>query len=346
MKKLILVLLVFASIIYFNSCGEEDIITPVHFQVTDGAYILSEGTSPTNSALSFYSVDRDTFYKDIYNGNLVFSDGIEMYNGDLLVVEQGAFGGPGKLYQLDSNGGLKRSSNPFGTNPYSIAVPGQRAYITNGPSGKVSVIDLNNLSFMQDITVGVYPQEILFCNGSIYVCNISAFGGAADSTVSVINPNSNTVVSTIVLRKDPTSIKCAEQNNGLVLYAGCQGGGGIIYKIEVNTHNKLDSFNVPNGFDKDLIYEDGAIYFISGSNNIDKLDLTTRTVTTFITNPGSSAYFYGYNYDNVNKKHYVLDAKTFTVDGSLYIYSQSGILEKTFVAGVGPRRVYFKKHSQ
>lgn len=331
------------AVLNLSGCSEENISGPIVFPVTRGAYILSEGTNPSTSKLSFYSASKDSFYQSIYSGNLAFPDGLEIYNNDLYLVEQGpGFGGPGKLYQLDSNGGLKFSSNPFGSNPYAIAIAGQHAFITNGPGSKVSVIDLASLSFVQEINVGVYPQEILFTNAKLFVCNTSAFGGNADSTISLIDPNTNTVVHTISLRKDPTSIKSTEENHSLVIYAGCQGGGGMIYKIDPGTFNKLDSFNLPNGFDKDLVVLNGAIYFISASNNIDKLDLTTRAVTTFITNPGAPAYFYGYNADAVSGKHYVLDAKNFLVEGSLYIYSSGGILEKTFSAGIGPRRVIFR----
>jgi hypothetical protein len=343
MKKLTMVLLLLASILNFTGCGEEDEFGPLLIKVTDGAYVLSEGTNPTNSRLSFYSVTNDTFYQSIYSGSLAYPNGLTFYGSDLLLVEQGpAFGGPGKLYQLDSNGGLKFSSNPFGSSPYSIALAGQRAYITNGPGSKVSVIELNGLTFVQDINVGVYPQEIIFSNGKIYVCNTSVFNGTADSTISIIDPNLNSVTGTLVLRKDPTSIKSTEENNALVIYAGCQGGNGMIYKISPVTDTKLDSFSLPNGFDRDLAVHGGFIYFISASNGIDRLNLSDRTVTTLIPNPGSGAYFYGYDFDVISGRHYVLDAKNFTVEGTVNIYNSVGVFEKSYTAGVGPRRVIFK----
>jgi YVTN family beta-propeller protein len=349
MKKLTFVsLLLISSFFVFssiNGCGEESIVNPVYTTSTFGAYILSEGTTPLNSRLSFYSTTRDSFYQNIYSGNLAYPDGLVYYESDLYLVEQGpTFGGQGKLNQLDSNGGLKRSSTPFGSSPYSIVIVGQRAYITNGPSSSVSVLELSSLTFVQDIPVGAYPQELLFTFGKVFVCNTSAVGGDADSTISVIDPNTNTVIQIIALRMDPTSIIRTEVNHAVSIYAGCQGGGGIIYKIDPGTNNKLDSFMMPNGFDKDMSFSNNYIYFISGSNNIDRLDLSDGSVTTVITNPGGGSYFYGYAYDNVNMRHYVLDAKNFTIDGSLYIYSQSGSLEKTFTTGVGPRRVVFKTH--
>jgi len=53
-------------------------------------------------------------------------------------------------------------------------------------------------------------------------------------------------------------------------------------------------------------------------------------------------YFYGYGFDFINKKHYVLDAKSFIVNGSLSIFSENGSLESSYTTGNVPRRVLFK----
>ncbi|HEY3251038.1 MAG TPA: hypothetical protein VGK25_07955, partial [Ignavibacteria bacterium] len=267
-----------------------------------------------------------------------------LYGDYIYLVEQGPnFGGPGKLYKLDLSGNMVLSSQPFGSSPYSLAIANNKIYITNGPGSNVSILDINNLNVINTISVGVYPQEILSVNNKIFVCNTSAFGGNSDSTVTVINAVTDSIMTTLTLRKDPTSVSFDQFSiNQIYIYAGCQGGGGIIYKIDFNTLNKIDSFNVANGFDKDMNAEIGLIYFISASNNIDRLDPVTRIVTTQITNPDSVSYFYGYNFDKLNGKHYILDAKNFLVNGSLYIYNNTGALEKTFTTGVGPRRVIFK----
>jgi hypothetical protein len=195
--------------------------------------------------------------------------------------------------------------------------------------------------------VGAYPQELIAVNSKIYVCNTSVFGGASDSTVSVIDVASDSVVSTLVLRKDPTSIAWMEENNKNVVYVGCQGGGGVIYKIDAQTSVKMDSMQVPNGFDKDICAVSGNLYYISASNNIDMLVFPSKTVTTVVTNPApGTVYFYGYGKDPFSGDHFVLDAGNFSVDGKLYIYNSQGVLQRTFSTGVAPRRIIFKKGSE
>jgi YVTN family beta-propeller protein len=267
-----------------------------------------------------------------------------LYQGNLYLVEQGPnFGGNGKLYKLDSAGNIINSSNPFGSSPYSLGISYYKIYVTNGPASSISVLDFASLNLIKQIDVGVYPQEILATVNKVFVCNTSAYGGQADSTVSVIDVITDSVISVISLRKDPTSIAESFENGANYIYVGCQGGGGVIYKIDWATFNKLDSFSLANGFDKDMVCSNNAVYYISASNNIDKLDLATRNVSTVVTNPSpGTSYYYGYNLDIINMKHYVLDAANFQVNGQLLIYSSSGTLEKSFNTGVGPRRIIFK----
>jgi YVTN family beta-propeller protein len=344
MKRSIFVFCLITILVFAGGCAEEHMPGPVTHQITDGAYILSEGTNASNSKLSFYSVVNDSFYQSIYSGSLAYPDGLMLLEGNLYLVEQGpVYGGNGKLYKLDSAGNTLLTSAPFGSSPYSLGISYFKVYVTNGPGSNVSVFDYSTLNLIKEIGVGVYPQEILATVNKVFVCNTSAYNGQSDSTVSVINSLTDSISAVITLRKDPTSITESFENNANIVYAGCQGGGGMIYKIDWSSLNKLDSFSLSNGFDKDMVYHNGSIYYISALNNIDKLDLASRTVSTVVMNPGSGAYFYGYNFDEINLKHYVLDAKNFQANGSLNIYSSSGSLERSFTAGVGPRRVVFKK---
>jgi YVTN family beta-propeller protein len=344
MKKIYFVLMLISFIssgLLYIGC-KDNTIGPLLIRVTDGAYILSEGTNPTNSKLSFYSVSKDSMYQSIYSGTLALPDGLIKTGSTLYLSEQGPnFAGPGKVYKLDSNGTLLSSSQPFGSSPYQLTIANNKIYVTNGPASNVSVLDINSFAVIKTIPVGVYPQEILAVGNKVFVCNTSLFTGPYDSTISVIDAAIDSVVGTITLRKDPASV--IDRGTNDFIYAGCQGGGGMIYQININTYTKVDSFNISQGFDKDMSLYGGFIYFIGADNNIDKLDLTSRTTSIAVTNPAPGAsYFYGYSFDIVSGKHFVLDANNFSSNGRLYIYNNSGILEKTFTTGVGPRRVVFK----
>jgi YVTN family beta-propeller protein len=346
MNKYCNIVYLFVLIILLACCTRDEIVIPEPPVIlsTNGAYILSEGgITPGSSMLSFYSISADSFYADIFNpGTLgLFTDGLIIINKNLYLTEQGNFGSAGKIYKLDTNG-TAITSQVTGTNPYSLTTANNKIYITNGPASNVSVLDINNFSLITTINVGAYPQEIISIGNKVFVCNTSIFGGAQDSTVSVIDATTDQIVETIVVQKDPSSLAITNDNK---LIVGCPGQFGFAYIIDPDAYNKIDSFLSIDGMGKDIAVDNGSneIYFISGSNNITKIDIASRVSVVVIANPNpASTFFYGYNFDLSNKKHYVCDARNFTVSGSLYIYDENGTLEQTFTTGIAPRRVVFK----
>lgn len=231
-------------------------------------------------------------------------------------------------------------NNSVGMNPYSLAYSNGKIYVTNGPASNVTVLDAVTLNFITEITVGVYPQEIVALGNRVFVCNTSLYGGAEDSTVSVINSNADSVEKTITLRKDPGSIIV---NNDYRIVVGCSGGSNMIYFIDKDTLGIVDSAYVPDGFGTNIAVdgETSNIYFISGNGNVVRLNQQTK-FSEIVINAGSSSFFYGYNFDWRNRKHYVLDARDFASPGSLHIFSIGGTFEKSFNTGIAPRRVIFK----
>ncbi len=336
MKKLLLLLLA-AYILSTN----------ISFSQNTKAYILGEGNgSPGAGKLSSYTYTGNSFSQSITSGgNLgLYPDGIVKYNSNLFVTEQGGFGGAGKIYRMDSTGAIQ-SSQSFGTNPYAVTIANNKVYATNGPASKVTVLNPTTLATIKEITVGVYPQEILGFQNKVFVCNTSLFGGAHDSSVSVINALTDSVVARIYFDREPTSLAITNDNKLLV---GCGGGNGKIYKVDINTYQIIDTYTITDGFDKDISVDKNSdnIYYINYTNNIARLNLITRVSSIFITNPNlASTFFYGYNFDYTNNKHFVLDAKSFTVSGALYIYGSTGNLEQTFTTGVAPRRIIFDRTS-
>jgi YVTN family beta-propeller protein len=311
------------------------------------AYILSEGGySSGTSKLSLYNISENTFAQSIFSpGNIgLYPDGLIFFNSNLYLLEQGSYGGQGKIYKLDTNG-IVQNYISFGINPYSLAISNSKVYATNGPASKVTVLDVNNFSTVKEISVGVYPQEIIAYNNNVFVCNTSLYGGSKDSTVSVINSVTDSVVAKITVHKDPSSLAISKDN---ALLIGCPGSSGKIFKVDLSTYQKIDSISLSSGFDKDISVDmnTGNIYYINYNNGISYCNFSTGQVADIISNPNpSSDYFYGYNYDYTISKHFITDAKDFTTTGSLYVYNSSGNLENTFTTGIAPRRVVFNSSS-
>lgn len=87
----------------------------------------------------------------------------------------------------------------FGLVIISWICDAQTAYITNGASASVSVINVTTNSVVSTIPVGIEPGGVSVSpDGSkVYVTNATAH------SVSVINTATNTVSSTIIVGMDP-----------------------------------------------------------------------------------------------------------------------------------------------
>lgn len=341
MKKLFY-LFILAAVSLMSSCSENP-VNNNNVTVTKGVYVLSEGTmTPGSGKLSYYDTSNDTFHLNILNqGSFgLFPDGIIGSNENLYITEQGNYNSAGTIYKTDLNGKILEQKQ-VGTNPYSLCFENGKFYITNGPAGNVTVLD-NNLNFVKDIKAGVYPQEIISSSGKIYVCNTSVYGGPYDSTITVIDANSNEAIRTLRVDRDPSSL--AVTNDGKLI-AGCPGGGGKLFIFDTFSYALTDTLTPPYGFSKDISVDKLSkdVYFIGSAGDIVRLNLDTRVFTKFIEASAGTSNIYGYAYDVINGAHYVLDAKNFSTSGTFSVYSASGLLQNTYTTGTAPRRILIYK---
>jgi YVTN family beta-propeller protein len=343
MKKIYLV--IFGLILIIAGCNRDTIVdsltnppTPV---TKTGLYILCEGASAGTSRLSFYDFDT-LFYASIFKpGSLGNApDGLIYDGNNILLTEQGAYSGQGKIYRIDTGGNVI-NSQIVGINPYTLCIANNKIYITNGPANNVSVVDFDNLTTIKNINVGIYPQEILSYNNKVFVCNTSSYySGLNDSTVTVIDAQSDTVIGNITLRREPSSIVLSNDKKLLI---GCKSLNGNIYLVDPNSFAKLDSFNVSNvgGFDRDISIDKTSndLYFISYANTICKLNLISRASETIINNPSpANICYYGYVFDSKRRNHYVANARAFTSDGLVHKYDIYGTMLASYYTGYAPRR--------
>jgi YVTN family beta-propeller protein len=342
MKKL---LLLFAAIplLFTFGCNPEDTETNINLYVSTGAYVLSEGsTSPGSSKLSYYNSFTGAFTQNIFNPGFLglFPDGMIKYNGNLFITEQGNYNSAGKIYKLDTNGKVLQQMS-VGKNPYSLCAANNKIYITNGPAGNVSVVDVNTLGTIKEISAGVYPQEIIAHNNFVYVCNTGIYNGNQDSTVSVIEASTDIVITTLNVSKDPSSLAVTGDNK---LFVGCPGISGKLFVFDLANNTLLYSKTFFNGFSKDMVYDSrsNVIYFVAYNGDIIKMNPSTYNEEKVIGAP-SSGFVYGYAYDGGNSLHYVADARNFIVTGLVYVCNGQGVPIDTLSTGIAPRRILINK---
>ena len=297
--------------------------------------------SPGTSMLSTLNPDDNTFTANIFNpGNLgPYPDGIVYYENKIYVSAQGNWGAAGTLYKLSADGTVE-SSTEVGTNPYALAIANDKVYLTNGPAHTVSVVNVTDLSHVKDITVGVYPQEILAYNDKVFVANTSEYMGDTDSTVTVIDAATDDIITSITVKPTPSALAVSSDNHLLI---GCPGGtdNGWIYKVELTNYTKVDSFYFYHGFGKDIFVDPNSdkVYFKSNNHVIIEYDLATRTEAQAVVDQ-DLVIPNGYAYDYINKVHYIVDAVDYISNGTMKTYDSNGSLLNTYETGIAPRRIY------
>jgi YVTN family beta-propeller protein len=97
------------------------------------------------------------------------------------------------------------------------------AYVSNGDSGTVTVLDVVNLRIDREVPVGEHPVAVAISptRNEVYVVN----EGGANGSLTVINAEKNAVAATIQLRRAPISIEV--DAGGKLAYVANSGSNAI-----------------------------------------------------------------------------------------------------------------------
>ena len=192
-----------------------------------------------------------------------------------------------------------------GTNPESIAIDGQRAFVTNSGGlntpvmdSTVSVIDVNALTEITKITVGKNPGAIVSDGqGSIYVVARGNYS-SIPSRMKKISASALTVTATYPF--DAGGLEMIPGNYMLVSYTGTQA-------------SQVGLFNTGSG-----TLEDPSLLDLS---NVQML--------------------YSVQYNAASNRIYVLDAMGYTNTGYIRVYNMSGNYINSYHVGLNPNSILF-----
>jgi YVTN family beta-propeller protein len=110
------------------------------------------------------------------------------------------------------------------------------AYVTNGGSGTVSVLDVVNVRLDRELAVGQNPVAVAVSptRNEVYVVNSGAAGG--QGSVSVINAENNTVSGAITVHRQPVSIEI--DPTGELAYVA-NSGSNTISVVDLKTRREI-----------------------------------------------------------------------------------------------------------
>jgi YVTN family beta-propeller protein len=217
----------------FNACKKnEDAVatTPIQLTPAIGEYILSEGGfGSNNTKLSFYNNATNAVVGDFFlQQNPTLASGLGDTGNDMIVY-------------------------------------GGKLYIIMNVSGRITVLNASNATFIKNISfiegpVNKSPRYAVAARGKVYVT-------AYDNKVSVIDTASLTIVNTIPVGPNPEGIAATAN----YLYVANSGGYNLVPDstvslIDLNTETEIKKIKVGVNPNKVEINQAGNI-FVSAYGN-------------------------------------------------------------------------------
>jgi len=153
------------------------------------------------------------------------------------------------------------------------------AYVTNGSSGTVTVIDVVNVRVDRELPVGQNPVAVAASptRNEIYILNSGAESSFAQGSVSVIDAESNAVIATIAVHRRPVSIDI--DAGGALAYVA-NSGSNTISVLDLRARREIaviGSGEVPVSA---RIAPDGNTLVVANrsGNSVSLIDPATRSV--------------------------------------------------------------------
>ena len=358
-KKLLLLSLLYAVFLLFNSCSKDETSIPEPPVETQqaGVYILNSGIMGSNGAtLDYYDVETKTLHADIFsvNGRKLGDTGqsLLIYGSKIYITVSGS----STIEITDFSGkSLKRldvkDSNGAPREPRYMACDKNKVYVTLF-DGYVARMDTATMEFDGYVKVGDNPEQIVLANNKLYVANSGGMNYPNyGTTVSVINLAGFTVTKTLDTGANPQYLATNNQGNTVYLIAtgDYSPGSNILQRIDtqtdvVTTIEGLNASWMSMGADDKLYiisteydeqWQMTATYYVYDAAN-------ETLIGDFITDGSAIPNPYHISADKVSGDIYIGSSGGANT-GDMYIYSAEGKFLHTFgLSGSFPEGVYFQ----
>jgi YVTN family beta-propeller protein len=154
------------------------------------------------------------------------------------------------------------------------------AYVTNGSSGTVTVLDVVNVRLDRELAVGQNPVAVTagVTRDEVYVVNSGIQGG--EGSVSVINTENNTVAATIPVHRQPVSIDL--DRTGDLAYVA-NSGSNTISVLDLKARREIAQIGAGEEPVEARISPDGKTLVVTNrrGNSVSLVDPATRIMRAF-----------------------------------------------------------------
>lgn len=238
------------------------------------------------------------------------------------------------------------NDNGVARQPRFITFNGNKAYVCSF-DGTVTRIDIPTLKIDGVTVCGRNPDGIAVANGKLYVSNSGGLDiPNYDSTVSVINLNSFSEIKKITVGLNPFKIDADSEGDVYVVSRGNNGNIKAVWsRIDSKTDEVVQTFDsipvVNFTIHNDIAYLYNFDY-ITNNYSIKTFDCKTEQILSdhFISDSTTLERPFGIYVHPYNGNVYLTDARSYTVQGSLFCFNRNGkLLYKIEDLGLNPNTV-------
>ena len=347
-------LLALAAMLF--SCKPDSPVNPSAYSIGSGVFVLNEGNFQfSNASLSFYDPIADTVANNLF---------YKVNNAPLGDVAQSMTLVDGKLYIVVNNSNIisKVDANTLvcdTAKPYKLGdfyspremhvVAPDKAYVSDLIGTGLWIINPQDMSHSGSIEMGKSTEKMVQVGNELYVSNWSNYyvQGMEKNTVQVVDINNDVKVAEIQVGKEPNCMAVDKNEHVWVLCEGAtwetDGENPTLWEIDplLKTATKRYEFDGTAMILKANAFGDGLYLFFN--NEVRRFDIATSALSeTFRIAAPEGGMFYNMAVNPRNGDIFVTDAKNYMMNGTVYRYSNDGVLLSSFEAGIIPSAMLFK----
>lgn len=359
MKRINLLLLACLATLLF-SCKPTAPVDPNGITVGSGVLVLNEGNFQfSNASLTFYDPIADTvcnnlFYKvnDAPLGDV--GESMTLVDGKLYIVVNNS----NLIYKVDANSIVCDTTKPFKlTDFYSpremFFVTPEKAYVSDIIGTGLWIVNPKDMTHCGFIETGKTTEKMVPVGNELYVSNWSYYyvdNTSHDSynTVQVIDMNNDVKVAEIEVGKEPNSMAVDRNGHVWVLCEGRSwdedyGEQPSLWEIDPMMKTATKRYEFEGTVSTLRPNPTGSLLYMIYNNEVRRFDLGTQTLSeTFRIEAEPQGLLYNMAVNPNTGDVYVTDAKNYMMNGTVYRYSDDGVLLNSFEAGVIPSAMLFK----
>lgn len=370
---LALVLAFFASCKSDSPTPEQPVIPPQIDQQITGVFVLNEGNfTVANSSLSYYYIEEDTVVNNLFYkaNNAPIGDvgqSLAMLNGKLYIVVNGSK----YIYKVDATTIAYEAqlTDFYYPREMHIVAP-DKAYVSDLMGPGLWIIDPQEMTHKGFVETGKCTERIVQVGNELYVSNWSYYYVDAEShesynTVQVVDINNDVKVADVTVGKEPNTMVVDKNGHVWVLCEGRSwdeetdengapyGENPTLWEIDPQLKTAVCryEFKGPYEDDDEILGTATALkanpagdkFYMIYNNEVRRFDIATMNLADgFRITPEAQGLFYNLAVEPTTGDVYVTDAKNYTMNGTVYRYSDDGVLLRSFVAGINPSAMLFK----